>query len=75
VHLLDYPKEVLEGVLVRARLAGVRYLVNNATSAQQSEAIHELAQRFKSEAYPKVVKSFGVHPLYLESIKGREGWL
>jgi len=75
VHLLDYPKEALDGVLRRARLTGVEYLVNNATTSQQSEAIHQLAERFVGGDYPHLIKSFGVHPLYLESIKDRLGWL
>ena len=68
VHLLDYPKDALEGVLRRARIAGVQYLVNNATSSQQFEQIHDLTERFTGVDYPRAIKSFGVHPNYLESI-------
>ncbi len=54
-------------MLERARQAGVRAVVCNATSEKDWEQVADLAAR-----YPEVVPCFGIHPWYLA--RRSDGW-
>lgn len=61
-HLDDFPPEEIDGVLERARAAGVGAIVLAGTTLESTEACVELAR-----SRPMLLAGVGIHPMHIDA--------